>query len=1621
MSSIESNGESSLSLKNSEGFRNALISRNLNPYTVDGAFSSNEPKGSFFASLSDRSPNNLDDISQGLFDEAKEATIVNVYGSPQGRVDAGELIGKAGSVSMQQAGTGNLQVKTGEQQVEYSSSYTKLELISEFYIDAAEVINTFIPDDGYGNSYISTEYIKPKSGTKTAEYPNFTISQEGLLGLPPGTFNLTGLNTEIANPSDSYLAQLSANFLAESFRERISREIEKNTIGRVNLQAFSDPFSVSLLASGQQPLIAKNYTITVPDGVVDQAVFLLQKFSGTYIPTSPIEGAYLTDPQRENTKPFQRLLNPINKSTSPFQPIGVDSTKFLNNTGSGQKSFLFTSLGYNKFKPNYNENKTQVGLAIDNIFGKDNEIGNYYVGSETSDPSIINSPESLVPLDEFGNKTHTIVFGPDVLGKEYEDKENLLLSTFKFGLSSEAYIDDQDPTGGFTWISTNTTGDAGKLVGPENDMSFGVSENFDGNIESKFNRSLSNTLTFKKGSILDDTQRIIDSAPKKGADRLKHVGNAINQVSKVFNDGYKEMTKGSKVKKYVNKNGVEVGQEYGRVFAKDIPYMKYSNLQQTVANDSGLDQNGNIRKFTSSILDSTYNLNIAPTAGEGSTNIKDGKVKKYMFSLENLAWRGTPEYDALPECEKGPNGGRIMWFPPYDISLGQESSTPTFNENNFLGRPEPIFTYEKTTRTGSISWSIIVDHPSVSNIIVKKELERADGNLATQVLASFFAGLKKYDIYELAKKYSTLSRDTIEEAYQQILQNPNSTTDAIKQTMNEAGITSPPAESSEATDVFSSFINYSFFFPYTSTGAESTTNYTTIYEEYSSDYEYYVNQNAESEVFFSLVFDENYNKMVELREQVAEILTNDKGTVELTFNGTRIMGAVDNSSLSSRWFDSIKLFFTEYTLTNNKKIEEYVDKTIIFKSSDLGTVTESTFTTSISTGEPFDCTVATGDTQFSLNAIACRTVSISNITVTPPKPTEASGAETTNNIPNPDANFGLKPKENRTIDTQLKGISKKILRELLTEKDYFEVIKSSDNFLYDSIKDKFKFFNPAFHSITPEGLNSRLVFLNQCVRPGRTIPTKKSADNAEINDAYNTNFGTPPILVLRFGDFYHTKIVPGSLSFTYENIWDFNPEGIGFQPMIAKVSLSFNMIGGHGLSGPVEKLQNALSFNYYANTEMYDERAEATEDTTALDKALIDSIRNEEPLVTINNVNDVNENEGGKILGNIVNSTPSENGVQSGTSEYKAFFNGFIEETQKYFTTITNIYESFIKEYNLGLWLQVNHDRYYNLGYADNIVLPEQISVPILGKQGNWEVYIGVCGQQLKNAIDETNVDLMDSFSIELDKVQYLTPSVKNMIKTNYKSKIDEVINNNFSSVAQYIQQGVETQLGLVNYMQKMDLVASGADGKIMADNSPKVYVLTGQVDGINNTLNEFQIDYTKIYNDITSFESFWSETIFVTSTQTEGLDVTLYNPYVGFSAGFDKYAYILFSNIILKSENIPTFVDDFCKNVQEEYLESSKEFVTDFITYFWEPEFSEEKYEEEVRFTNKKNETTSKTFETYNPQIDGFSINNRERVMDFVTSGETASQKTAIKDIYSTTNTNNDITIYNGKKQFNN
>ena len=100
---------------------------------------------------------------------------------------------------------------------------------------------------------------------------------------------------------------------------------------------------------------------------------------------------------------------------------------------------------------------------------------------------------------------------------------------------------------------------------------------------------------------------------------------------------------------------------------------------------------------------------------------------------------------------------------------------------------------------------------------------------------------------------------------------------------------------------------------------------------------------------------------------------------------------------------------------------------------------------------------------------------------------------------------------------------KKIIMKTLAECYYFKVLKEDSPNTFKSLTEKLKYFHPAFHSTTPEGLNSRLNFLLQCVRPGDTIPIKGIANDADLR-ARNTSFGPPPICVVRIGAFYHSKI-----------------------------------------------------------------------------------------------------------------------------------------------------------------------------------------------------------------------------------------------------------------------------------------------------------------------------------------------------------------------------------------------------------------------------------------------------------------------------------------------------------------
>lgn len=157
------------------------------------------------------------------------------------------------------------------------------------------------------------------------------------------------------------------------------------------------------------------------------------------------------------------------------------------------------------------------------------------------------------------------------------------------------------------------------------------------------------------------------------------------------------------------------------------------------------------------------------------------------------------------------------------------------------------------------------------------------------------------------------------------------------------------------------------------------------------------------------------------------------------------------------------------------------------------------------------------------------------------------------------------------------------------EYHFFRVLKEKDRMTYEKLMQKIQYFNPAYHSMTPEGFTARLTFLQQCMRQGNTV----TASDTGAKSANNLAFGRAPYCVLRLGDFYNQMIVIDNISISYDPLqWDLNDCGVGVIPLLANVSMSFKMIGGSSMYGAVNRLQNAQTFNYYANSNLMDNRSD---------------------------------------------------------------------------------------------------------------------------------------------------------------------------------------------------------------------------------------------------------------------------------------------------------------------------------------------------------------------------------------------------------------------------------------------
>jgi outer membrane protein OmpA-like peptidoglycan-associated protein len=1067
-------------------------------------------------------------------------------------------------------------------------------------------------------------------------------------------------------------------------------------------------------------------------------------------------------------------------------------------------------------------------------------------------------------------------------------------------------------------------------------------------------------------------------------------------------------------------------------------------------------------------------------------NGKGGYAKKYMFSIENLAWRTSSRpgftYDELPVCEKGPNGGRVMWFPPYDIKFN-ESSTPTFQGTDFLGRPEPIYTYKSTSRTGTLSWKMIVDHPSVMNIVAEKQLKGQNKEKLNSIMDSFFAGCVKFDIYELAKKYNTIPAADLF-TYQQILNNPRLTDEELaginksipKENTDVTGdnantnTTAATTDDTSGAEFENKYLDFAFYFendiPGKNPETTTTVDYQSIYGTYTStsNIDKYVDRakstfNSDDrevnvEQFFNTVVITNFNTFSKgfVKDAFNLLTSNPEAKISVVMEGSASAVATVpyNKALSERRISSIKNFFQNYKdgdaslgpfITNGRFIIKADpgtgEETVIPKA---GFVEEASGTTSATTtkttpGFDVDCRVnqkdktgkVTSNSQiYAVSAMACRRVRVKTIDVAiPPKPVVP--VDPTKEIKEVKTVNVDVPKPVPTVDTIKKikeGITKKILRGLLSECDYFEVIKQESPMVYDSFKEKIKYFNPAFHSTTPEGLNARLTFLNQCVRPGETIPTIGTDGKPKYNDAVNTSFGAPPVLILRLGDFVNSKIIPTSLSFTYDPLsFDMNPEGIGIQPMIASVTMGFNIIGGMGLKEPVERLQNALSFNYYANTEIYDERSVWTEDTSALDKSVVDAILASQTPATVANVDNPPTNNGGTTIGEIITNIPVPNG-QTGEIGYQKIMDSLLTDTKTYFEAVVNQLQKLTLNTNYGIEQLVNDSRLYSKG---TISAGTTYDVEIYGKPEGVEKRLEDLFKKVIddiNSFDEPNPIL----EVLLKKFDDDSPAIRG-VRQNMVDYITSLSSTFASEITTITQELTIQQQTYIQNIRKLNLISGKTDGKILDSNTPRVYNIKGtdqisssSIPAPDDTYKEFTDDYDSFAVTLKEFTELLDKEDIVGKTSLyDGGNFTAIDENY-FDGEPDKRFFLVISRIFNDSNKLEEFKKyvikgDLLKIKDPVKLQKKFDDITDDIA----KRYSKELKAEEKKFDKFK---SSSEYKSFTEGIDNKMYpKGKTRKFEYTTVADPTkepTQKTDISNLYKTVNVPPlDKNTFDGKIKF--
>ena len=304
--------------------------------------------------------------------------------------------------------------------------------------------------------------------------------------------------------------------------------------------------------------------------------------------------------------------------------------------------------------------------------------------------------------------------------------------------------------------------------------------------------------------------------------------------------------------------------------------------------------------------------------------------------------------------------------------------------------------------------------------------------------------------------------------------------------------------------------------------------------------------------------------------------------------------------------------------------------------------------------------------------------------------------------------------------------------------------------------------------------------------------------------------------------------------------------------MIAEVTLSFNFVGGQGLATAIDRLQNALSFNYYANTEMWDERADAT-DTENL-KVLSNEFLQMVQMPSAPTTNQV-QNTGGlnnaNTIGNKVSSNISSTG-ETGVMSYTQFMDTLSNQTQTYFQNVFNQSRSTFRQYNNAILQQWSLNNIYQSGsLLSNPSQPNEIL--LYGKNDSYQSNIDRIFEDLIRDIKNDSdgfVKLINSSGVNF------SGKAQRLIKDNYLNFVKNKRNTYSNPLAKLIQDTTYNQQNYIQYLSRVNTVLfvtgpnNGTDGFQQKNGNLVVYNLQQKT----NEYTEMVDDSAKIGQGILDY-----------------------------------------------------------------------------------------------------------------------------------------------------------------------